>query len=254
MNKQRLKITKSRRRAAFTLVEIIAVLAIVLLIGAVVLAVNPGNPEGIVSAENSARTLFRAARLKSQAANPDRNPVENPLYNIRSRVIILKDPSLPEQHLRLMRVIVGGTRRPELIKPEDYFWYSTEVEYILPKGVYMVDDDAAVLGSGEGFSEKRRSYLSNKDSPSTEMRLDYQFRSRGQKTGEGDKTWYFYEFTSESTSNMNYATFMVSTGAWNPQKKAVLFNNRDEVAGFYITPTGETVPFTSTAEMEKQKK
>ncbi|MDR2844928.1 MAG: type II secretion system GspH family protein, partial [Puniceicoccales bacterium] len=243
MKKPRPPITAPRRRAAFTLVEILAVIAIVMLIAGVVLSINPGNPEGIVSAQNSVRNVFRAARIQSQSENPDRSSNAKVLYNMRSRVIILKDPTLPALNLRLVRVIIGGTEKSESTQPEDYWWFSTGTEYILPKGVYMVDADAAVQGDGEGFDDNRRSQLSNKDAPTTEMQMDYKLTTRGQKNGGGDKTWYFYEFNSDGTSNMNFATFMVSVGAWNAQRKRVLCENRDNVAGFWISPSGETVPY-----------
>ena len=250
--------TKSHRsRTAFTLVEILAVITIIMLIGAVVLAIKPGNPEGLVSAQNSVRTLFRTARFKAQAQSPDRSSNAKELHNTRSRVIILKDPTLPAQNLRLMRVIIGGTdesasTKPGGPKPDDYWWYSTEVEYILPKGIFMVDENATVVGSGENFDDNRRSHLENKDVQPAEMKMDYKLTTRAQKNGDGDKTWYFYEFNSDTTSNMINPTFMMSTGAWNPQKKIVQFESRENVAGFWIKPDGDTVPFTSAYEMEKK--
>jgi hypothetical protein len=116
----------------------------------------------------------------------------------------------------------------------------------------MVDENAIVAGGGEGFGENRRSHITNKDATSVEMQLNYEPTTRAQKNGEGDKTWYFYEFNNDSTSNMLDATFMVSTGTWNPQKQLVVFENRENVAGFWITPSGEIVPFSNGSEMDKK--
>ncbi|MDR0535304.1 MAG: prepilin-type N-terminal cleavage/methylation domain-containing protein [Puniceicoccales bacterium] len=238
-------------KAGFTLIELLVVITIIAFIAAVVVSINADPPQSLSSAQNAAKTIFRAARLRSQSPNPDRNPKENPLYNIRSRVIILNDPSLPEEHLRLMRVIIGGTRSAEKTKPSDYYWYDTDTQYVLPKGIYMVDVAARVAGGREGFPQERRSQISNKDSTDTEMRKNYQPSVKAQKEGEGDRSWYFYEFDSNGTSNMNVATFIIAKGNFTPNSDGVLFQNIHNIAGLYVTPSGETILYNDGFEMDK---
>jgi prepilin-type N-terminal cleavage/methylation domain-containing protein len=244
-----------RRHAGFTLVELIAVLAIVLLIGSVVLALNPGNPGGLVAAQNTAASLFKAARLKAQTPLAPRDG--KTLFNTRARVLILKDPTEMEQHLRLMRVIVGGAELdPKNPNPnpeaKDYFWYSTNLEVVLPKGTYMIDEEAVVANGQEAFDTKQRSSVSHRDSMSKTMLLNSQLDdARGSKDGEGDKEWYFYEFADDGTSNMLSATFMIGEGMWSQGKKQPIFNNNKDISGLWISPSGETIPYSDSSEMLK---
>lgn len=248
---------RPRRHAAFTLIELMAVVGIIVLIASVVLALNPGNPGGLLAAQSTAASLFKTARLKAQTPLPTRDGKK--LDYGRARVLILKDPTKPEQHLRLMRVIVGGVE-VDPAKPnnnpqsKDYFWYSTEIESVLPKGNFMIDEDATIVGGEVAFDIKQRSNVSHRDAIPTTMLMNYEHSLKGSKDGEGDKEWYFYEFGDDGTSNMISATFMIGEANWNPVKKQPVFLNNKDISGLWISPTGETIPFSDSDEMLKQDK
>ncbi|MDR2982158.1 MAG: prepilin-type N-terminal cleavage/methylation domain-containing protein [Puniceicoccales bacterium] len=233
-------------RAGFTLVELLAVMAIVMILAAVIIAIQPGNPEGLSSAQRISMGVFRTARYQAmQAQNPDRNPETNPLYNIRSRVLVLNDSTNEDQHLRMIRVIIGGTRNVNSSEPSDYYWYTVAADEMLPKNVYFISPDEGSLGTN------RKSRVNNKDASGTTMRFNYEASLVGQAEGSGDTEWYFYEFNQDGTSNMNMATFMVSEGDWDPSLKKPIFRNKNNVTGFAIVPSGAIVPYNDPDEMDK---
>lgn len=241
------KSSNRRRRAAFTLIELMTVLAIMLLIGGIVFALRPENPEGLPGAQRVASETFLIAQMRAvQSPNPDRNPAENPLHNIRTRVLILNDPNSPGMHLRLMRIIVGGTRRLEEGKAADYRWYATEPDAVLPDGIYMVAPDA------KGIRDKRRSTITPNEGNKSVMRLNIEPSLESQPEGSGDREWYFYEFNNDGTSNMKSATFMIAEGEWNPVENNVLFRDDLNVAGFWLAPSGKTIFYSDADEMDGQ--
>ncbi|MDR2429304.1 MAG: prepilin-type N-terminal cleavage/methylation domain-containing protein [Puniceicoccales bacterium] len=234
-----------RSRAAFTLVELLTVLGIIMLLGAAIVALQPGNPQGLAAAQSTAISVFGTAQLRAvQASNPDRDPDKNPLHNLRARVLILNDPTQPELHLRQMRIVVGGTRTTSTTDPCQ--WYTTEPDTMLPQGIYMVPPNDSSLRSSH------RSHITNKDTPTTTMRINKEPSLVAQPDGAGDREWYFYEFNDDGTSNMNFATFMLSEGEWDPGAKQVRFRNEQNIAGFWITPAGKTVSYTDTDEITLQ--
>jgi len=237
-------------RAGFTLMEMLAVLAIIAILSAFIVTLNKGNPEGLAGALRISEHVFKTARgTASLAPNPDRDPKTNPLYNIRSRVLILKDTEnkYPSEKLRKMRVIVGGTKDPDSTKISDYRWYNLAgTDTTLPKSVYMVEPTESSL-------EGRVSKLSNKDNLGETMRLDYRLTTDFQSEGSGDAEWYFYEFNGDGTTNMNVAVFMVAEGSWDQSEKKPVFKNKNAVTGFYITPTGNLIAYTDTAEIDANK-
>ncbi|MDR2512939.1 MAG: prepilin-type N-terminal cleavage/methylation domain-containing protein [Puniceicoccales bacterium] len=237
----------SRCRPAFTLIELMTVLAIMLLIGSIVFTLKPENPEGIAGAQRIASEAFQIAQMRAvQSPNPDRNPTENPLYNVRTRVLILNDPSIPSQHLRLIRIIVGGTLRLEEGKSVNVRWYASEPDAMLPEGIYMVAPDA------KGIRDRRRSIIAPNEGNKNTMRLNIEPTLDAQPDGSGDKEWFFYEFNNDGTSNMKSATLMLAEGEWNPGENNVLFRSDLNVAGFWLAPSGKTVFYTNSDEIDGQ--
>lgn len=235
-------------RRGFTLIELLTVLGIMMLLIGLVITVQPRNPEGLTGATRLADAVFQTARFKArQALQPDRDPEANPIYNIRSRVLILKDPENEEQHLRLFRVIVGGTRTPLDTSPGDYVWYGVDAGTMLPKDVYFVEPDNPTPAE-----PSRRSRISNKDVTGGNciMNLDLTPKTTAQADGSGNKQWYFYEYNEDGTSNMNFAVLMVGEGVWNPASKRVEFANKNLVGGFAVFPNGNTISFTDPDEAD----
>lgn len=240
------KFFKNKRRKGFTLVELLAVMGIVMILAAVIIAIQPGNPQGLRASLDSAIGIFRGAKLRATSTeNPDRNPDTNKFYNIRSRVLVLNDPGNQDEHLRLLRVIVGGTRTQDATDTANYFWYVTDIDTVLPSGTYYVEPDETSL------QESRRSRITNRDGGGRTMRLNYNPTVIAQAEGSGDREWYYYEFNHDGTSNMFAASFMISEGDWDPANKKVIFRNKENVTGFVILPNGNVIPFTDPDELEK---
>ena len=102
-------------RRAFTLIELLAVIAIVALLAGIIAGLQTSSPVGLDGATRQAQSVFELARAKAMLSNnpdPDNVDPKNPvwkLYTPRSRVLILNDPN-DDGHLRKMTVIVGGQR------------------------------------------------------------------------------------------------------------------------------------------------
>lgn len=240
------RIIRRKGRRGFTMVELLAVICIILILGGVMLAIRPGNPQGLGSATRSAIAAFDRARFQAQNNyNPDRDAETNKLYNIRSRVLILNDSANPDEHLRLLRVVVGGTRNQNTTSTSSYIWYALENDVVLPSGVYYVEPTDSF------FPATRRSRITNRDTANKTMRLDYAPTVEGQADGSGDKEWYFYEFNNDGTTNMYAASFMISEGDWDPSAKAVVFRNKDNIDGFAIVPNGTTIKYSDAEELDK---
>ncbi|MDR2862516.1 MAG: prepilin-type N-terminal cleavage/methylation domain-containing protein [Puniceicoccales bacterium] len=237
---------RGRRIPAFTLVELLAVLAIIGLMVGVIVTVRPDNPEGIDAARRVATSVFGAARLRAeQSPNPDRQTEKRPLYNVRSRVLVLNDPTRPEQHLRLLRIIVGGTRKPDSTEAANYVWYTMDADTTLPEGVYMISPFDTSFKN-----ELLKSRITPRENTGSVMTLNFEPSLDEQQEGTGDKSWFFYEFNNDGTSNMWAATFMISEGTWDPADKRVIFRNEQNVTGFWIQPSGVSVPYSDPDELK----
>ena len=229
------------------MIELLAVVCIMLILGGVLLAIRGGNPQGLPSAVRGAIATFDRARFQAQNNfNPDRDAATtNKIYNIRSRVLVLNDEGNPNEHLRLIRVVVGGTKDQDDTKTSSYVWYAMGNDYLLPAGIYFIDP------ADSFFSPNRRSRITNRDSSNKTMRLDYAPSLIGQEDGSGDKEWYFYEFNNDGTSNMFAASFMISEGEWDPGQKNVVFRNKENIAGFAVVPNGTTIMYSDSEEVDK---
>ncbi len=241
------KILRGKMRKGFTMVELLAVIFIIMILGGVMLAIRPGNPQGLRSATRSAVAAFDRARFQAQNNfNPDRDAATtNKLYNIRSRLLVLNDSSNPDDHLRLLRVVVGGTRNQSDTSSSSYIWYALENDVLLPAGIYYVEPTDSF------FPSTRRSRITNRDSSSKTMKLNFTPSVVGQADGTGDKEWYFYEFNNDGTSNMYAASFMISEGDWDLSRKEVVFRNKDNIDGFAIVPNGTTILYSDPDELDK---
>ena len=79
---------KATGKRAFTLVEILTVIAIIGIVAMVIVGLRPGNPRGLEDARRIASAEFRVAQSKAVlGANPDRDPTTTQRYNIRTGVL-----------------------------------------------------------------------------------------------------------------------------------------------------------------------
>ncbi len=223
-----------RARRAFTLIEILTVVAIIGLVAVIIIGLQPGNPHGMDDACRIAATEFKIARSQAvMGANPDREPENNKRYNIRSAVLVLNDEDDEERHLRYIVPIVGGTDDESKTDISDYYWYacSDNAGTLLPEGVYFVPPDEGGLSA--------HSVLTPIDG-NNEVSIDPTLEAGGKTFGSGGKKWYVYYFDSNGQTYMSKATFMVAEGVWMPGS-GVKFDSDAPVMGFAITRNGAII-------------
>lgn len=229
-------------KRAFTLIEILTVIAIIGVLASVIVGLRPGNPRGLEDARRIASAEFRVAQARAAlGANPDRDPDQNARYNIRSGILILDDPEDTERHLRFIQPIVGGTDSLSKTDLSDYYWYSAGDGTLLPQGVFFVAPDES------GVSV--RSVIQPIEG-SSRVTLDPDLRSGGQRFGSGSKKWYLYLFDSNGQTYMSKAVFMMAEGQMDPSKKSVDFGDDPFVAGFVVHRSG-ALSFTRDDEEAK---
>ncbi|MDR3228832.1 MAG: prepilin-type N-terminal cleavage/methylation domain-containing protein [Puniceicoccales bacterium] len=251
---------RKARRPAFTLLEVLAVVFIMAIFASIVTVLSPANPKGREGAQNVAENLFNVARgTAALATNPDPQPEKNPLFNIRARLIVLKDKegNHPDDHLRRIRIIIGGTKKSESTALTDYRWYCSEaLDAFLPDGFYMVPPD----DPDNGLAEAYRSKINLRDGGTYIMRLNYNPDRNSQNEGSGDSEWYYYEFNNDGTSNMNSSTFIVAKGSTiikDGGKIEISFDKDEsglpkEITGLWVaSASSRFVPFDSAEEMRK---
>lgn len=230
---------KSFRRRAFTLIEVLTVIAIIGIIAAVVVGLRPGNPRSLEDARRVVATEFRAAQGRVlTGANPDRDPDENERVNIRTGILILNDPDDVERHMRFIQPIVGGTESVDKTDLDDYYWYAAGEGTLLPQGVFFVAPDApgvsvrSVIQPVEGTSE---------------VKIDPDNRAKGQKFGEGRKNWYVYLFDSNGQTYMTKAVVMLAEGQVSSADGDIEFGEDPFVSGFIVHRSG-AISFTRDDE------
>lgn len=252
-------------RRAFTLIELLCVIAIIGLLSAILAGLRPTSPVGLDGASRQAQSIFALARSQAMLANdPDIELTDDqkkatPLRFIRSRVIILNEPNDEDNHLRRMGVILGGYRGTDPAKSEknlqksDLTWYAIGEGALLPDGIFYVDNANSAV-----TKQILRSTMENKTF-SGQPKMDISFNStktsyfqsnKGQKDGSG-KNWFYYEFLSSGAANMTDADgsgtgarFIVTEGTLNPgtQKLEPLAGKENNVGGLIILRPGNTVP------------
>ncbi len=261
-------------RRAFTLIELLAVIAIVGMLAAIVIGLQPGNPKGLQGATQQVMSQLSLARQMAMLANID-DPTDdnrtNTYATVRTRLIILNDPDDPDNHLRLMGIVHGAqrvARGAAAALPESQLsgnpgalqWYGNSEPVKLPEGVYYVENRLPKLR--EILTSDARSVTFG-NAPT--MRLAYPRRNPQQENGAGARTWYYYEFLSDGSCNMRdvqsasdttgqagtgarimFAQAELAPGATQPEPKS-----KEVVGGVIITPRGKLLPITGLYEQKQ---
>lgn len=230
---------KATGKRAFTLVEILTVIAIIGIVAMVIVGLRPGNPRGLEDARRIASAEFRVAQSKAVlGANPDRDPTTTQRYNIRTGVLVLNDPDDVERHLRFIQPIVGGTDSQDKTALSDYYWYASGEGVTLPQGVFFVPPDASGVCARSAVEPIEGS---------ARVRIDPDLRAKGQKFGEGKKEWYAYLFDSNGQTYMTKAVVMLAEGQIDPASGDVDFGEDPFVSGFVVHRSG-SLSFTRDDE------
>lgn len=233
-----------RRRAkrAFTLIEILTVVAIIGIISVVIIGLQPNNPHGIDDACRLAAQQFKAAKAQAVLGhNPDLDPETYPRYNIRTAILVLNNEDDDERHLRHIVPIIGGTDDESKTDLSDYYWYAVNgnAGITLPQGVYFVPPTES------GIQHSEISPIEG----NIEVTLDPSLEPGGKRFGEGNQKWYAYYFDSNGQTYMTKATFMVAEGVWMPGN-GVQFDDDAAVIGFAVTRNGAIVFTRDSDESE----
>ena len=226
-------------KRAFTLIEVLTVVAIIGLISLVIIGLQPNNPHGLDDACRLAAQQFQAAQAQAVLGhNPDRDPESNKRYNIRTAVLVLNNEEDEERHLRYIVPIIGGTDDESKTDIRDYYWYAVNgnAGTMLPKGVYFVPPTESTVTSSEIAPLEG----------DNEVTLDPTLEPGGKRFGTGKQKWYAYYFDSNGQTYMTKATFMVSEGVWMPGT-GIRFDRDASVVGFAVTRNGAVI-FTRDAD------
>ncbi|MCR5183163.1 MAG: hypothetical protein K6B46_00490 [Opitutales bacterium] len=230
-----------RRFFAFTLIEILTVVAIIGLVAVVIVGLKPGNPRGMDDACKMAGMEFRIAQAQAvRGTNPDRDPDNNKRYNVRAAVLVLNDEEDPDNHLRRLQTVVGGTDDIEKTDLSDYYWYAVGEPVILPDNIYFVEPNAVGITT--------RSIIKPLEG-SEEVALDPTTEIGGCRAGSGKKRWYAYYFDGNGQTYMTKATFMIAKGAYIPGT-GVRFETDTPAQGFVITRNGSIIFTRDSDEAE----
>ena len=256
-------------RRAFTLIELLAVIAIVALLAGIVAGLQTSSPVGLDGATRQAQSVFELARAKAMLSNnpdPDNVDPKNPvwkLYTPRARVLILNYPN-DDGHLRKMTVVVGGQRiattsgtQPKSeknLQESDLVWYSASDPTTLPADFFFVPDGADNTAVTKAIL---RSDMLNKTFTSTQKMNVNVGRRTAQTSGSGP-SWYYYEFLPSGAANMTDrndvtgARFMITEAQLNPQTKKLEAkgDKKDIVGGFLILRPGNLVPINKISEAQ----
>lgn len=230
---------RSYFKRAFTLIEILTVVAIIGLISVVIIGLQPNNPHSIDDACRLASQQFKAAKAQAILGhNPDRDPETYPRYNIRTAILVLNNEDDEERHLRYIVPIIGGTDDESKTDLNDYYWYAVNgnAGTTLPKGVYFVPPEESSIAHSEISPIEGNN----------EVTIDPSLEPGGKRFGSGKQKWYAYYFDSNGQTYMTKATFMVAEGTWMPGS-GIKFDDDAAVVGFAVTRNGAII-FTRDAD------
>lgn len=231
-------------RRAFTLVELLAVIAIIGALAVVVTFTFDGGNESYAlgNAQRIAASVFQSARSIAV------------LKNTETRVIIYRGGSTggrndSNKQLRYMGVIFKNKQTDE--------WQPANSGTYLPDGVYFVPPNPGGAGNAFGFvagtsgelKESAITYVGD----SSDNRFDY---SVSFPSVDGDlDSWFFYEFDNRGLSLNPGALFVVAAGervapSGGNVAHSITFENQYAVAGFAVRKMGGVTLFTDYEDIE----
>lgn len=272
--------SRPRLRSAFTLVELLVVITIILLVSGLFLSLSPGDGGGLAAGQRVLGTSLKTVRAM---ALMNRGTLGSGVpYNARYRLLILNDPNSPEEHLRTVCVAVGavtaldaGGDDPATIRTDDvrYKWFAPEAPVRLPKGVYFVPPQGnaqTTVNFPAGWTagpNTRRSIIGDLgDTPATgpldvsagTPRMTFapvnQPTPLSQMAPLGGRQWFYVEIQPTGQSNhLGRVMLVLALGAMRPGSPANLdVSDESQFAALSLRPSGEVSMTTDPNEMNSQ--
>ena len=270
---------RSHARKAFTLVELLVVITIILLISSLFLGLNAGDGGGLAAGQRMMGSSIRTLRAM---ALMNRGPGGTGITHVpRYRLLILNDPNDEVNHLRQFVLAVGGVSSTDLgaTNPASitntsslpYKWYSPEPPQMLPSGVVFVPpaSDVGTTMQLAVVSGTRRSNIgqiadnitpSGLDSPAgrpPEMTFAPTSSPMALSAIGADfnpKRWYYIELQGTGASNHLGRTILVlalgsvrNTGAG---RAAIDVAAESQFAAVMLRPNGDISMTLDSDEME----
>lgn len=231
-----------RLRRAFTLVELLVVITIVLLISGIFLSLSPGNGGGLPAAQQMLASSLRSVRAM---ALMNRGTMGTGIsYNSRYRLLILNDPTDQANHLRQFVIAIGGVNAalatgvdPSTITDTSasaYRWYSPESPSVLPTGIFFIppkNDKTTTINAPAGglTADTRRSVVgalldydgNARDYTGSPPVMTYatvnQPTSLSSMSAYKPKNWYYIELQPTGSSNHSgRVVLMLAEGVARP--------------------------------------
>ena len=268
-------------RRGFTLIELLMVVTIILLLAGGFLSIRPGNGGGLPAAQKMLGSTLQSVR--AMALMNRGSFASNVTYNGRYRLLILKDETDPENHLRQFCIAIGSAVPPSTaVDPAtitdtlhaNYLWYAPEAPSILPPNIFFIpperdaspvpmitpppqDTGAAGSWSGigrrsvlPGISDNPRVALPDMASSPPTMRFEpiNQPRSLNAPPHSTGRSWYYVELQPSGASNhLGKVVLVLAAGVARVQasgKVAIDCDNRNQFAALSVRPNG-SVSYTS---------
>ena len=268
-------------RRGFTLIDLLMVVTIILLLAGVFLSIRPGAGGGLQAGQKMLGSTLQSVR--AMALMNRGSFASNVTYNGRYRLLILKDETDPENHLRMFCIAIGSAILPGGADASaitstvntNYLWYAPEAPSVLPPNVFFMpplldnrapvpavtapplDNGAAGAWTGIGrrsllgaSADNPLAGLPDAGTPVPMMRFEpiNQPRNLSSPPHSTGRTWYCVELQPSGASN-HLGRVLLVLAAGNARidangKVVVDCDNRNQFAGVALRPNG-SISYTS---------